>query len=251
MARTILYVVSSLVRTGPTAVLKGIVDHLDLQKFRPVIVTLSPEGELSCAGEFDAKKVERIRLPLGRFQAMMSGSSQLAKIVRATDAAIVHSHTFRPDLLISGAKFDAFTVSTIHSVLADDYRGLYGNIMGLPMASMHYRALRHIDAPVAVSDMVNRSAASRGVQSRVILNGVDTDRYHPVASPSERLLARQMMNVPVEKKVVLYSGRADLKKTPDANDRRLPAKHHGELCGAGNCRGRAAAGPMQIVMRAI
>ncbi|MGA8939807.1 MAG: glycosyltransferase family 4 protein [Acidobacteriaceae bacterium] len=214
MARTILFLVSSLVRTGPTAVLKGIVNQLDPQEFRPVIVTLSPEGEHSCADEFDASKVERIRLPLGRAQAMLSGSRQLAQIVRATDAAIVHSHTFRPDLLISGAKFDAFTVSTIHSVLADDYQGLYGKIMGLPMASMHYRALRHIDAPVAVSEMVSRAAASRGVRSRVILNGVDTDRYRPAASPSERRIVRQIMNVPEGKKVVLYSGRLISRKRP-------------------------------------
>jgi len=214
VARTILFVVSSLARTGPVAVLRGIVDHLDLQEFRPVIATLSPEGTLSCAGEFDAKKIDRILVPLGRIQAITNGKSRLAQVVRATGATIVHGHGFRPDLLISGAKFDAFTVSTIHSILRDDYCGLSGSIIGRSMAFVHYRALRSIDASVAVSEMVSRAAESRGVSSRVILNGVDTDRYRPAASPSERLIARQKMMAPEGRKVVFYSGRLISRKRP-------------------------------------
>jgi CHASE2 domain-containing sensor protein len=39
----VLYLVSTLRRAGPTAVLLDIIRHLDPGRFDPVVVTLSPE----------------------------------------------------------------------------------------------------------------------------------------------------------------------------------------------------------------
>jgi glycosyltransferase involved in cell wall biosynthesis len=212
MVHTVLYLVSTLERTGTVAVIKGIVNHLDLKQFRPVIATLSPERQHSCMDEFKAAGIELVRIDMTRLESMTLGTRRLKEVVHALGADIVHGHEFRPDVLMAGARLDACTVSTIHSML--DYLPVYGGVLGRWMVQSHYRALRHLDAAVAVSAAVAAAAARHRVASRTIINGVDTGRYRPAATGPEYVDARARMGVPANKIVILYSGKLISIKRP-------------------------------------
>jgi glycosyltransferase involved in cell wall biosynthesis len=214
MIRTVLSLVSTLERTGPVAVLKGIVQNYDPREFRPVIATLSSEREQTYIGEFRAKGIEILPLNLTRFGSMIGGISRLKEVVRAVGADVVHCHGFRADLLIARARLDACTVSTIHAVLRDDYILNYGKLLGRWMTHSHYHALRRLNAPVSVSTAVAEAAAKHRVPSRTILNGVDTERYRPAASPEEYADSRAKLRAPAGTIVVLYAGALIPRKRP-------------------------------------
>lgn len=214
MAKTILYIVSTLIRTGPVGVLQGIVKHLDPEQYRAIIVTLSPEGNMSCAEEFKKLNIECVRIQLSRWAAVCGGMRTLEDLARSYQADIVHGHGFRPDLIISKAHLKARKVSTLHSVLKDDYVDLFGPILGNCMVYSHYRALRRFDAVACVSTGVKDAADGIGAPCKVILNGVDTQRYHPASSPRERHVAREKIGVAKEKSVLLFAGRLIARKRP-------------------------------------
>ena len=178
--KTIMYVVSTLMRCGPTNQLYNIVDGVR-KNHNVVVVTLSPECNISMKEKFTTLGITVLSLNLGRVSGFFYSKTKLLKIIRDINPVIIHSQGFRGDLLVSslGRLTNTPTVSTIRNIPHVDYVMLYGYILGHVMASLHLKALRCFSAVVGVSSSVsaNLLAYNKSLNVIQINNGVDTTRF--------------------------------------------------------------------------
>ena len=85
--KKILYIVSTLQRTGPTNVLFNLVSHLDRTKFQPVILTLSPENNshYTLQAEFLKLDVEIHSIGLSRIAGFLLGNSKILEFAQRAE----------------------------------------------------------------------------------------------------------------------------------------------------------------------
>ncbi len=97
----ILYVVSTLKRSGPTNQLYNIVNNLDLKLFSYLIVTLSSEPKDSMKSAFLNVNSEIYSLNFSRLGGLLRASLNLKNIIAEYNPDIIHSQGIRSDKLIS------------------------------------------------------------------------------------------------------------------------------------------------------
>lgn len=125
--KKIIYCISTLKKTGPSIVLYNIVKNLDFTKYRPIIITLSPEINNSLIENFKNLKVEIIQLNLSRIKGFLFGGFKLKKIIKKINPSIIHCNGFRDILLVGlfvNKKYKK--IVTIHCDFAIDYVLKYG-----------------------------------------------------------------------------------------------------------------------------
>ena len=152
----ILYVISSLKRSGPVNVLYEQVSNL-AHNHKIYLITLSEEESDSRVDEFLQLPITLIKIPLRGIKFYLYAQKNFIKIVKEVKPDIVHSHGFRGDYLLSKLprnekKFQ--TISTLHNFPFEDYKMEYGNIKGFLFAKAHLFFLRKIDKCIAVSDSI-------------------------------------------------------------------------------------------------
>ena len=102
--KRILFLVSTLKRSGPINVLIGIIKHLDRNKFIPIVLTLSPESHDSLWDYFkDDLKVEVSSLNLSRLQGLFKSKKLLKRFLDNNSIDLIHSHGIRADSCINFA----------------------------------------------------------------------------------------------------------------------------------------------------
>jgi glycosyltransferase involved in cell wall biosynthesis len=212
--RTLLYLVSTLSRSGPINVLREIVRGLDPTRFRAVIATLSAETENTSINELRASGIPEIQLNLSRSGSLLWGPYAVESVVRAVDPDLVHSHGFRADVLVARAHLRCSSVSTLHCDLRRDYQLAYGQSIGRTMAGIEYAALKSLDGVVTVSESVASAALDAGVVTRVIPNGIDLNVYRPPATRDEIRQLRRAFAWPQQATVVLHTGVLIERKDP-------------------------------------
>jgi len=213
VALNVLYLISTLNSGGPVKVLWGIVRHLDRRKYRPVIVTLSPEPENSIMRTFQEAGVETHQLNMSRAASLFTGRKQIHEAISDTQADVVHCHGIRATLLAIGSSRRPLT-ATLHCNLGDYYRLAYGRLPGAAMAWLEYRALRKFNLVAAVSDNVDKTARSHGILPLIIRNGVDLGTYFPPRNDAEMKFLREKLGWPAESVVVLHTGVLNAGKQP-------------------------------------
>ena len=95
----ILYVVSSLKRTGPINILFDLVKYLDRSRFTPHILTLRSEPPNSRYPEFVKLNVEIDSLHHDGKILTPGAVHEFKKMVTRIRPQVVHSMGFRPDVL--------------------------------------------------------------------------------------------------------------------------------------------------------
>jgi glycosyltransferase involved in cell wall biosynthesis len=206
MSNTVVSVVSTLARCGPVNVVGEIVEHLERERYQPVVITLSHEGVSSRIDDFRESGVPVMQLNMSRPSSFLVGWRKLKKQIESIDARLVHCHGFRANHLVRSSQLTCPVVSTIHSDLCSDYRLAYGSFAGNLMAHREYAALRDVDAIVAVSPNVAERAAEFGLQTEVIPNGVDLAVYSRAASQDKSEGDRERLGWPRDRIVVLHTG---------------------------------------------
>jgi glycosyltransferase involved in cell wall biosynthesis len=212
----VLTIVSSLARCGPINVLKGIAGSCDRQKYSPVVGTLSQESADSCLEEFRALDVPVRSLGLPRIRSLFVGACHLRQLVIETGADLVHCHGMRADILASRSELPCPVLSTLHCDLLCDYTLLYGRRLGYLMAMREYKALRALDAVVAVSQPTAAAAGQHGISARVIENGVDVGLYSPPMDSTQRRSLRARFGWGDHEIVILHTGALIRRKKPVA-----------------------------------
>jgi len=210
--RTVVYVVSTLKKSGPTTQLFYILKHLDADEFRPVVLTLSPEPEDSDIARFRSLPVELDSLNLSRIEGVYQGPVRLRRRVKEYSPNVIHTQGIRADSLSAIFLRTMPTVATARNYPYDDYPAKYGK-KGYPMAWTHLRMYQQIDAVVACSNAIASAIGDHEIQSAVIPNGVDCELFSPPNDESIDNL-REELDLSLEKDVVVSVGALIPRKEP-------------------------------------
>lgn len=207
----ILYVVSTLRRSGPVNILTNIIKGLDRETFKPFVITLSPETTDSLVSYFqDSLEVKITFLNKSRLGGIFKANDYIKKFIIENNIEIVHGHGFRADQINSRFDF-ANTVSTLHNYPLYDYCMTYGKVKGWLMAKAHLKFLSKIDAPFACSESIsNMLLDNLGYKINYIRNGVDLERFNNLNKAD----LRNKLGLDLNCKVFISVGHLSSRKDP-------------------------------------
>lgn len=185
--KKILYIVSTLRKSGPVNQLSYIIKYLDKSKYEPMVLTLSHEDNLNSMENYfvDVLKVNVDSLGLSRLGSFLWGKQKIRRYIKLNNISIVHSQGFRSDQLL--ADIDIYRVATLRNYPYLDYPMTYGKILGNIMARKHLNSLKKIDCPFTVSKSI---ATMLKVKNRYdinfIRNGTDMEKFQNLDKDSLR-----------------------------------------------------------------
>jgi len=212
----VLYIVSTLKRSGPTNVLFNLIAELDRDKFEPIILTLSPEETKAPSSKdiFLKIGVKIHSLHLSRLQGFLYAKKKMREFVNDHNIGIIHLMGFRGDLLINHRDFKRVKIiSTINSNIYDDYTMLYGKIKGTIMSYLHIRSLKG-KTGIACSQFVAHKLHDRyNISLKVIYNGIPKNEYN-ITSAGEAIPIAKQLNLDVTKKIFIFIGSLIYRKDP-------------------------------------
>jgi glycosyltransferase involved in cell wall biosynthesis len=204
----IIYVTSTLKRSGPVIQLGNIIKYLDRNIFIPTIVTLSPEEEESMINYFKVElSTKVISLNNSRIEGALFNRAKFKKIIKGLKPSIIHTHGLRADKLVSNGLSSIKKVSTLHNYPFYDYVLKFGKIKGNFFALNHYNLVRKNPLQfVACSETIkNEFKINNGIDLECVQNGVETVKYKPLEDYGKELLKKKL-NIDKEKKVFITVG---------------------------------------------
>ena len=210
----LVYVVSTLGRTGPTRQLYNIVKYLDRNVFQAEVITLSPNPIPNLSRDFSELGAGVHSLMLSRFVGFTIGIQQLRNILKDLAPDIIHSQGLRADLLCAALNTFPARITTQRNIPFDDYPRLYPKLIGTMAAHMHCRALKKIPTIVTCSqDIANRNI-SKGILSIVIRNGIDVKDSGSIPVKNDKMSRRLALNLPTTGRLFVYAGPLISRKDP-------------------------------------
>lgn len=204
--RTVIYLVPSLIKSGPINVVLNIIRHLDRTRFRPVVVALQRhrfEAKRGNRTEFEALDIEIVEYTYTHWQLQL----HLRRIARGLRQefpadAVFHGHGYYPALILSHLR-DHHTMVTVHNICDEDFRLLSGALMGRYMAATYKRSLRRIGLCVTICrTMQDFYARDPHLRLCTIYNGVQVpDALVPADKRTE---ARRQLDITSDTNVLIY-----------------------------------------------
>lgn len=178
--KKILYIVSTLKRSGPTNQLFNIIANLDRSVFHPMLVTLSPEPIDSRWQDFEALGIEMYSLSLSRLGGLFFAKSKLKSLIYQLQPDLIHTQGIRADVILSNIQKKIPHVATIHNFPQHDYLMTYGRYKSYFMIKSHIAAMAKIDKLIGCSISVSRNLETHFQLANVsaIQNGVDTNFFN-------------------------------------------------------------------------
>lgn len=209
----ILYVVSTLKKSGPTNQLFNLLKYLSRDDVKIYIITLSDTVKENLQEDFESMGVEVFNFQNGRINGIWRNKKHLLKVINKVEPTIIHTQGIRSDSLVSKIRYKK--VTTIHNYPNIDYIFNYGKFLGNVMLKWHLKAIRNFDDIIAVSDSVKRNLETnfnfKNIHS--IRNGVDSDSFN-IVSKQEKDLLREKLNIPINSTVWIATGHLNERKNP-------------------------------------
>lgn len=209
----VVYIVSTLGKTGPTNQLYEILKNLDREQFEPKIITLSKEPEHTRFKDFENLNIEIISLGLSRIGMIFFGGRKLRKIVSGLQPDIIHTSGYRADICSVKYLKEYKHCNTIHNYAYDDYRMTYGNLIGTLMAYKHIKILKDISCIACSYTIEDKLKKIQGLNVNTIQNGIDKDKYKAV-SADEKFQIKKALGLEKYRRIFLYSGNLCKRKDP-------------------------------------
>lgn len=209
MAKNVLYIFSTLTKSGPVNIIYNLLSYLDRTQYNPIVLTLSPESNSkpSSKSDYEELGVKVCSLNLSRAKGFLSARKQIFEFCKLNDIQTLHLIGFRADILVRGQYFGDFNiVSSIFSNVFDDYSLLYGRMKGKLMAFLHLKSLKG-KTVVACSQFVQHelSAAFKADRFLVIPNSVSVEKFRK-PDVEERIAARKRLNLNVDHLILIFVG---------------------------------------------
>ena len=208
----ILYIISTLQKTGPVNVLYNIIKNLDRTKYEPVILTLSKEPEGSIKNKFEELNIRCYCQDLKGLKGYLD-ARKIKKIVNDIAPNIIHAHCFRSTLftaLYLSKKYK--TISTIHCDYDVDFVMAYGKFIGSLMSFLMDFSLKRINIRLAVSELLcNLLKKKKNYELSYVNNGIDTEKFKPAQNKNE---IRNKLDLPIDKRIWIWAGVMIERKNP-------------------------------------
>lgn len=174
--KNVLYVVSTLARSGPTTQLSNIIKYLDRDVFEPHLVTLSSEPEDSLISLYEELNINLYGLKLSRLGGIFKAKRQLTQLIEKIKPDVIHTQGIRADSLLSKINVSTPWIMTSRNYPLDDYPMKFGRIKGGMMAKMHISTMKKCSNVMACSKTIAKALKPHGITANAIQNGVNLER---------------------------------------------------------------------------
>lgn len=213
--KKILYIVSTLSRSGPTNQLFNLIKYLDREQFEPYLITLTPEPNDSRWDDYAALGVKLYSLNLSRVKGVLLAKRKVKTFIDKIEPDLIHSQGIRADVLIGRLDTVLPKVLTIHNYPQKDYFMRYFRIQSFVMLRIHLSAFKKFNLCICVSCSVEENARkiTHANEFKSIENGVDTVDFYPI-SLNEKNKLRKKLKLPENGNLWVSSGRISSLKDP-------------------------------------
>lgn len=156
--KKVIFIVSSLRRSGPIIVLQNILRNLDPTRYIAEIIKLMDDDPTrSITNEFISMGVPIHELHLTKLQIELQ-STRVARLIERIFVGIkpdvIHAHGYQPVIIASKLKIRVPKIETLHCISKEDYTMGRGLLMGLYMHRRYISAQRYLDGAAAISQAV-------------------------------------------------------------------------------------------------
>jgi glycosyltransferase involved in cell wall biosynthesis len=210
---TILYILSTLRRSGPVMQLYYLLKYIDFNKYRPVILTFSREPHNTMKKEFEALGISVQCCNLARINGIVGLPPRVRSFSKKIKPDVIHSQCFRSDWLSSYFLSSCPRVATAHNYPWEDYPPRVGKIGGAFASVLHLHFFRKLPCVVSVSKNVSDCLKQHSINAITIDNCVDNHKYCQTGK-SEKGLLTAKLNLPINKRIVLSVGSLNIRKNP-------------------------------------
>ena len=214
----ILYVVSTLRRTGPGNQLSYIVKHLDRSRFEPHILTLSSEPPDSKWKDFETLGIPLHSLNLSRIGGLLFAKKRVRRHIRDIQPDIVQTHGIRADGILASLSMSMNIpwMLTIRNYPYEDNVMLHGRLAGTLAAAYHVRSMKKCRHVVACGKTVAQRLQPLGIDAFPIQNGVEFAMPPQTATDPPNATTYSALDGKHAKPVFLSSGRTLEKRKNNA-----------------------------------
>ena len=212
--KSVLFIVSTLRKSGPTNQLLHLCRELPQFGFRPRVLTLSPENPADTASSrFNELGVQWTSVGLSRLAGTFLLKRRVRQVIDEVRPDVIHSQGLRSDQVASQVHGSIPHVLTIRNSAWDDYPPMYGRLKGSLMAWQHLQLIRTAQCPIACSKSLAENLQKYRPNLKAIPNGVDTEAYTPVPASEQSKLRRQL-GLPESRPILLHVGSLIERKRP-------------------------------------
>ena len=201
----ILYLVSTLKRSGPSFQLFSLIKYLDRNLFDPFILTLSKEDKNSLKDNFEKDlNVKIFSLSLSRLKGVFFAKAKINSFIHENKIDVVHTSGIRADSFLD--KIECFKISTIHNYPYIDYKMKFNFVKATIMIWSHIKFIRsNQKVCFSCSKSVSQEFKKNNIDISYVQNGVDTQYYHPIEDNEIEKL-KQLLGFNSKKRIFITSG---------------------------------------------
>lgn len=208
----ILYVVSTLIKCGPTNQLYGIIKNLDKQIFDINVLTLFKEDSNTEIDKFINYGIKVETLNLVKSKNYYKVSKKLIRYCNGKDINIIHSCGLAADFSTCFVK-NTIHISSIRNYCYFDYISAFGKIFGYVMIMLNKWAIENTDYPICCSKSIMLMYKKHiSKEMYYIQNGVDINKYYYNINEGDYF--RKKLDLPLNKKIIIVSGSLTERKDP-------------------------------------
>ncbi len=216
--KRILYIVSSLIKSGPIVVLQNLISHLDKNKFEVAIVKLmADEPQRSITNQFLEEGIKVYEMGLNKMKIELSPNrvaKKIDKVINDFNPEVIHTHGYQALLCATNIKYKIPVMETLHNISGQDFIMGHGKLIGSYMNHRYLNALKKSSYAIAISDAVQEyySSIIPSLPIEVIPNGVQDV---PADLPTKTEL-RKEMNLSKDDFIFVVIGSLNDRKDPTA-----------------------------------
>lgn len=200
----ILFVINYLKNGGPSRVVLNIINNLDKEKFEVNVLTLKNKNDKKVLEQLYSKNINVIQLNYKRNLNVLLNLNKIRRIINGLNIDIAHSHGLIPDIIVSNGKYNK--ISTLHSILEEDYLDFYGKKYGTFLCKIHERYLNKFDLVSCCSKSVYEAMKDKIKKIDYVRNGIDFE------CPEVNENIRKDLDIPNDAIVYIFSGRLVTRK---------------------------------------
>jgi glycosyltransferase involved in cell wall biosynthesis len=178
---------------------------------------LSSESENSSFKDFINLGIQVISLNLSRSSYFLNGKKQLKKTILELNPDIIHTMGVRSDYSVSSLKiFRNIHVSTLHCFAREEYKYVYGKLVGSYLAKLQENAINEIKYPICCSFTLENKYKKivNNDNLMTIQNGISFDKTLVLTKEKKRAM-RVKLGLPLEEEIFLFVGRLTPHKNPE------------------------------------
>lgn len=192
----IIFIVPSLIKSGPINVLYNIVRHLDHSRFKSIIIELRehPLRDRHNHKWFEdlGVEIDRRNYSLCYMQLRIKHIANEISNKYNEPNTVFHAHGHYPTLIATAMK-GRCTMNTIHNRCDEDYAMRYNRWIARYMSHIFHKSLKKLLLCTVICDSMKDYYADDGANLTVVYNGVEPPQ---IISQDERLQLRNKVGIP-------------------------------------------------------